>query len=781
MRSKEFASIELTKQEILRRKSLAKKEKDVQPEASPIVEPWLDLRQSLQAVLEAPENQPEQKHHPKLLSELLETAPELQKQHQAILHEMSMIRGYVDLEQPELKEHIDAWIADLRAFLAEKNVKKRDFEPIESAGRRLFVCVANALTTRSLERDIRTQEQMDWRFRNTHQRPQALKTLKTQLEENYPYSPEDVHDLVDLFLSDEMSAFEALKKALPLIARIWKQYDLGNQAGNMGAVSLGVILTTLLRHRRIDARERLAEGGKFQTAVLLEQLISEFVTVGGQVLVRSNMEKFNNHIKLQIQRRMTESLFYRRFEFSQETGQDHKTFTTVQRGEEGVRFLLQELAKNLLPTFLSLGLSAVAMTRASALLSPVGFATIPLVIRVEKMKQRALEKLADSDEIKSNRIQERLSAYKQGLEELKTSPDAEHIVEQIMQMMKDLARDEYGDMATAIKRDLWNEAPGIATYAVVGSVGAVLQRFGLVKGKDIMTTIGNVEALQRPVTRLVELLGTRITHAVRDIEEMEALLGNPEDLDRPNGPKEQARKPLDPHHQDIILDGLSYSAKQENLEILRDVHLEIKQGDYVVLAGRTGSGKSTILRHLTGLLEPDKGEIRIGGTPVKDIKRYGPNSLLGALAYSNQDPVLFPQMTVRENLMIWMPTETRTDEEIRMVLTKLGLERYLPRLDQPLTYASGGEKVRLGLARMFLKRASILILDEPTSKLDSATAEEMRGLLRDLHQQNPKLTIICVTHDEKLMEEIRRSGDPRTRIVHMEEINKITRNTEPPK
>ncbi|NTV55210.1 MAG: ATP-binding cassette domain-containing protein, partial [Candidatus Moranbacteria bacterium] len=196
--------------------------------------------------------------------------------------------------------------------------------------------------------------------------------------------------------------------------------------------------------------------------------------------------------------------------------------------------------------------------------------------------------------------------------------------------------------------------------------------------------------------------------------------------------------------------------------ILLGVNLDVKQGEFVTIAGASGVGKSTLLRNLVGLYRPDGGGIEIGGVRNDQVKRYGKESLYSVMSYCNQSPQIFEGMTLRENLTLWSKSDVDY-ETIRKVMVDLRLEKLSDRLDEEVKHLSGGEKVRIGVARTLIKGAKIMLLDEPTASLDSQAATETRKILSEIGEKYPDTTIICVSHDEELIKASRR-------VVRMEDL-----------
>ena len=185
-------------------------------------------------------------------------------------------------------------------------------------------------------------------------------------------------------------------------------------------------------------------------------------------------------------------------------------------------------------------------------------------------------------------------------------------------------------------------------------------------------------------------------------------------------------------------DGISVRAGEFSL---RNLEFDVKDGEYFVLLGASGSGKTLLLETLAGIRSPDSGRISLNGKDVTEEMTQ-----TREIALVQQEQVLFPHMTVAANLGYGPRARGKRSAEVAKIVESLaeevGIAKLLSRKPRSL---SGGEAQRASLARALATKPQCLLLDEPLSALDSKSRSEMRGLLRALHRKGQ--TILHVTHD----------------------------------
>ncbi len=188
----------------------------------------------------------------------------------------------------------------------------------------------------------------------------------------------------------------------------------------------------------------------------------------------------------------------------------------------------------------------------------------------------------------------------------------------------------------------------------------------------------------------------------------------------------------------------SFGAKQ----VLRGVNLQIPSGQSVTIIGRSGCGKSVLLKHLVALLKPDSGDVIVDGVSMIYSRRkdlYEQRKKFGVLF---QGAALFDSMTVNENVSLALRMHTdKSAEEIRETVDYcLGLVKLPGTSHLKPAELSGGMKKRVGLARAIAMKPKYILYDEPTTGLDPITADSINDLILQLNQEL-KVTTIVVTHD----------------------------------
>lgn len=205
--------------------------------------------------------------------------------------------------------------------------------------------------------------------------------------------------------------------------------------------------------------------------------------------------------------------------------------------------------------------------------------------------------------------------------------------------------------------------------------------------------------------------------------------------------------PGDKNEKVIVVKGLkkSFGAK----DVLKDINLEVKRGENVVVLGRSGQGKSVMIQCIVGLLKPDGGILKVLGDEVAEMGDNELRELRTKVGFLFQGGALYDSMTVRENLefpltrVLKIYDQSELDKRVDEVLEGVGLQDAAEKLPSDL---SGGMRKRIGLARTLIVKPEIMLYDEPTTGLDPITSREISELILDM-QKKYKTTSIIITHD----------------------------------
>jgi phospholipid/cholesterol/gamma-HCH transport system ATP-binding protein len=183
--------------------------------------------------------------------------------------------------------------------------------------------------------------------------------------------------------------------------------------------------------------------------------------------------------------------------------------------------------------------------------------------------------------------------------------------------------------------------------------------------------------------------------------------------------------------------------------VLRGVELDVYKGENVVVLGRSGTGKSVLIKIISGLLKQDSGVVKVLGKEVDKLTHKELNELRLKIGFSFQNSALYDSMTVGENLEFPLVRHSRhmsrkeINKAVDEVLQAVGLSEAI---DQMPAELSGGQRKRIGVARTLILRPEIMLYDEPTAGLDPTTSIEINNLINQVKEQYDTTSII-ITHD----------------------------------
>ena len=201
-------------------------------------------------------------------------------------------------------------------------------------------------------------------------------------------------------------------------------------------------------------------------------------------------------------------------------------------------------------------------------------------------------------------------------------------------------------------------------------------------------------------------------------------------------------------HKVVLSISHLYKSFAEN-KVLNDFNLELNSGENVVVLGKSGSGKSVLIKCIIGLLKPDSGSIRVFDEEITELSNSGLDKIRARVGFLFQSNALYDSMTVKENLEFplrrhWIKiSKEKTNEMVNQALTDVGLAQTLNMMPAEL---SGGMRKRIAMARTLILKPEIILYDEPTTGLDPITGKEIVQLMVDIKNKYNTASLI-ISHD----------------------------------
>jgi phospholipid/cholesterol/gamma-HCH transport system ATP-binding protein len=202
-------------------------------------------------------------------------------------------------------------------------------------------------------------------------------------------------------------------------------------------------------------------------------------------------------------------------------------------------------------------------------------------------------------------------------------------------------------------------------------------------------------------------------------------------------------------NNDIVVSVQGLYKSFEDNHVLKGIDLEVHKGENVIVLGRSGSGKSVLIRIIAGLIKPDKGSVKVLGKEVPTLSKEELMALRVKMGFLFQSNALYDSLSVYENLAFPLVRHTRNltkaqiNEAVKDALEAVGLPETASQFPSEL---SGGQRKRIGIARMLILKPEIILYDEPTSGLDPITCIEINKLINTVKEKYHASSIL-ITHD----------------------------------
>ncbi|MBI5138625.1 MAG: ABC transporter ATP-binding protein [Candidatus Vogelbacteria bacterium] len=654
-------------------------------------------------------------------------------------------REAINVNSREFESLINSWLEIVVSDVKRHNpeLTNEQIGYIESVCWQYFESMARAVNTSSILKDF-----TEFDRNNATPDEAAIQAFSSRVKSNYGLSQTELHILAKLHggKTKYKNGYN-VSDIIQVAGELWKTYKLDKFAGKASKISLGYFLSEVMEKISPFFSSRIIVDGKLNLAAFIEHEMVRGLSDWIDVKSRDVSHSIEREIKAEIQERITHYLFYVSFEELLRKKDDPKEAMILHDGIEASVDLIKELFIHQLPAIAGLITSLTLITKIDPITGISGLVYLPINLYANKAEadsKRRAQKEQNHDQARSKK---RIDGLTAALEEVKSSPLQESVLGEFLGIQREATINSDDRWLENQKQWLVERSLNKLAKVLIATVGYVRYLQGKLTGPDVLASIESIGYLKKSLNKILDAWMNTLPDKVEKIRRLEEKLGKYEELDKPDGPVEAARTSV---------------SELENLNIvLNDVHHKymreavsetIPFGSYVVIGGDNASGKTSLLRSMLGLYNPEHGEVLLGGVDVENIKHYGRDSLYTVMGYANVEPNFLNDVSLKKNLTMWNAEES-SENEIKEVLNKVGLPYLSASIDLPPPLKpSKGERTKLALARALLRKPKILLLDEPTNGLDPNIASEVRKMIYELHLSNPRLTIICVSNDEKMID-----------------------------
>ncbi len=595
--------------------------------------------------------------------------------------------------------------------------------------------------------------------------------IESQLEQKYRqygFTSEQIKSLLVLSEHQDVKQFEpeGEKKSidkLRIMKSVWEQYLSSEEKTQYLKFAAGMIVTgavegiapTLLG-KSVGSTD-LEMSALFALGYIGMEVgvgwVNRKLTVEFDTLLNEIMQKENG-----LNQKLAKDLVYQPGEKMMRAEERGRLMSTIERSQNAFRDVMGSMAKSTAPAIATTAVGLGFMMANDWKLGLISLASAPIAVaigrRTEKKLRPIIRQTYKNESVIAQEVQEQMAAHQDIVLGGQREQMAEHL---------SLQTNKGGELAharTVAHEDLRFQTQKVLNAGIVGGLtvaGAAMRQLGIPDAQNLVSAIVYSGMFRNSFNEIV-YANNHLLESLQAITEMEEVFNGyakaeiEEDKYRV-GASLIKEFSIDVNDISLVLDGKP---------ILDHVSFQVPAGGVVRLEGRSGAGKTTMSRLMSGYFQSTSGEVSIGGFETKDVKKTGPESLYKHIAYLSQHPYIFESGDLRANLAFG--NETVDENSMKQVLQELGLAKRFRSageisLESKVRGLSGGEKARLGLARVLLKIRSqenggVLFLDQATEELDEETEKEIAALLRAEKKRRPNLTVVIISHRNDFIREL---------------------------
>ncbi len=663
------------------------------------------------------------------------------------------LRAPLQSSEPAIEAAAAAWRAALgRYALAEqpRRAREPDFIAALDAETAMFVdavVAANNLAALEFNIDHVAPEKGFTRL-GMEQRRQRVGQMADRLLKRHDIGRETLVRMIEL-RHDTQTERVTLSAIIDLYRSTWRTFNVGEDRKGLAKLTAVILVNRLMHNASPLLWTKIFDGKSFNAEYML--------VLGGLDIIDAHSSKYETElstelmfvIRQRIHALAAKALFVRDLGLSDQYGSG-ELFDIIWKGEDAYNNIVRSLLFDGVPTLLTIPIVLGGLTVLHPMLGALGLISIPAVYYLARTTGPRMQLAREEGMEKKRALFTRGNTMVEGIETLLAQGHLAGGRKSFLALEREGDTIDRDMITKWAKIHLLQRYPVIITGIVTALFGAYLVKQGAISPGGVITTADYASRLRTTVVDMIQRYFEQFPKEINDARGLQRLL----DWSAKAAGDETSKVPASslPSTR-IVCRDLAYK------DIVKNLDFSAEPGEFVTISGTSGIGKTTLLRLIGGLYTPHAGEVTIGGVPLKSIASEGQDSLYGLLSISSQQPYMFDDMTLRQNLELFNPDKT-LDARAREVLEAVGLAKLIPDLDKSeKRRLSGGERVRFGLARALLKvqpdTAMIVLLDEPTSALADddgpGSAGAIRRLLIRTHKANPKVTFVCVSHDKQLI------------------------------